>query len=93
MTSLTEFKLSEPPGSDGQNEALRRLGTSARWLGRPEKLVQLVDKAVVNFLAVAQEIAEENPEFQVRERVDCRKGGQQPHPLLITGCCSNCINQ
>lgn len=64
MTTLTEYKLEETVRA-GDNEALRHLGASGRWLGRPQKLVQLVDKAVMNFLAVAEDISEENPDFQV----------------------------
>ena len=32
------------------------------------KLIQLVDKATRNFVAVGEDIASENPEFQVREK-------------------------
>ena len=64
VTSLTEYKVEDGKGT-GENEALRHLGPSGRWLGRPQKLVQLVGKAVMNLLAVAEDIAEENPNFQV----------------------------
>ena len=36
-----------------------------RQFGNPNKLVQLVDKAVMNFIAVGEDIATENPDFQV----------------------------
>ena len=37
-----------------------------RQFGSPHKLVQLVDKAVMNFVVVGEDIAAENPEFQVQ---------------------------
>ena len=33
------------------------------------KLIQLVDKATRNFVAVGEQIANENPEFQVSSRI------------------------
>ena len=42
--------------------------SSKRVSGKPHKvskLVQIVDKATQNFVAVGEEIASENPEFQV----------------------------
>jgi len=39
--------------------------------------VQLVDKAVMNFVAVGEDIAAENPAFQVR-KFEC----ESPTPLL-----------
>lgn len=42
--------------------------SSQRVSGKPHKvskLVQIVDKATQNFVAVGEEIASENPEFQV----------------------------
>lgn len=53
-----------------------------RQFGNPHKLVQLVDKAVMNFVAVGEDIVAENPEFQVRRcsyrTITCLK---EPHPL------------
>ena len=36
-----------------------------RQFGNPHTMVQLVNKAVMNFLSVGEDIAEENPDFQV----------------------------
>lgn len=60
MTSLTEFD----PASLKRDEA-KQFILHRRQFGSPHKLVQLVDKAVMNFVAVGEDIAAENPEFQV----------------------------
>ena len=56
VTTLSEYKGTQ-----------RRSGKSRKVT----KLVQIVDKAVRNFIMVGEEIANENPEFQVI----CRGGG------------------
>lgn len=62
VTSLTEFKPASLSEEDTEQLILHR-----RQFGSPHKLVQLVDKAVTNFVAVGEDIAAENPEFQVRK--------------------------
>lgn len=47
-------------------------GKEVRKLKRTHKiskLIQLVDKATRNFVAVGEQIANENPEFQVSSRI------------------------
>lgn len=61
VTSLTEFD----PMSLSKEETERFL-LHQRQFGSPHKLVRLVDKAVMNFVAVGEDIAAENPEFQVQ---------------------------
>lgn len=61
VTSLTEF---DPTALTEQETGQFLLHQSQ--FGSPHKLVQLVDKAVMNFVAVGEDIAAENPEFQVR---------------------------
>lgn len=61
VTSLTEFD----PSSLIQEEEAKEFIMRRRQFGSPHKLVQLVDKAVMNFVAVGEDIAAENPEFQV----------------------------
>ena len=60
MTSLTEFDPASLENEEARDFVLRR-----RQFGSPHKLVQLVDKAVMNFVAVGEDIAAENPEFRV----------------------------
>ena len=62
MTSLTEFKPPSLSDKDTESFILHR-----RQFGSPHKLVQLVDKAVRNFVSVGEDIAAENPDFKVRE--------------------------
>lgn len=72
MTSLTEFDPASLKKEETQQFIHQR-----RQFGSPHKLVQLVDKAVMNFVAVGEDIAAENPEFRVRDST------LQPHPLLL----------
>ena len=62
MTSLTEFQLASQTEEDAVSE---RFLLHQRQFGNPNKLVQLVDKAIMNFIAVGEDIAAENPDFQV----------------------------
>lgn len=73
VTSLTEFK---PASEDGSTGPEATLSLHRRHFGSPQKLVQLVDKAVMNFVAVGEDIATENPEFQVGNQLS-------PTPLLL----------
>ena len=57
VTSLSEY---DP--SDCHNSSEKRRKREPQKLS---KLIQLVDKATRNFLAVGEEIAHENPDFQV----------------------------
>lgn len=78
MTSLAEFQLA----SGGEDASMEQFLLHRRQFGDPNKLVQLVDKAVMNFTAVGEDIAAENPDFQVGSSdSDCMQGAPPPFPL------------
>ena len=63
VTTLTE---SNPMATPLSEEETKKFLLKHKQLGKPQKLVQLVDKAVRNFIAVGKDIASENPDYQVR---------------------------